>query len=72
MILGVGNNNLRLYQIMGNNSRGSPIWQGDSTGDDIWQYGQVSVTGITEHQMRYFLNVIKITREQLVVTTNWE
>ena len=72
MILGVGNNNLRLYQIMGNNSRGSPIWQGDSTGDDTWQYGQVSVTGITENQMRYFLNVIKITREQLVVTTNCE
>ena len=70
MILGVGNNNLRLYQIMGNNSKENPIWQGDSTRDDTWQYGQVSVTGITEHQVRYFLNVIKITREQLVVSTN--
>ena len=63
MILGVGNNNLRLYQIMGNNSKENPIWQDDSTRDDTWQYGQVSVTGITEHQVRYFLNVIKITRE---------
>ena len=70
MILGVGNNNLRLYQIIENKSKESPIWQGDSTGDDTWQYGQVSVTGIIEHQVRYFLNVIKITREQLVVTTN--
>ena len=54
MILGAGNNNLRLYQINSNFSRESPIWQDESTGDDSWQYGQVSVSGVTEHQVKLF------------------
>ena len=52
MLLGAGNNSLRLYQIDDIFSRERPIWQDESGGDDSWRYGQVSVSGVTDHQVK--------------------
>ena len=58
MLLGAGNNYLRLYQIDDIFSRERPIWQDESDGDDSWRYGQVSVSGVTEHQVKKALWIL--------------
>lgn len=58
MLFGAGNNYLRLYQIDDIFSRERPIWQDESHGDDSWLYGQVSVSGVTEHQVKRALWIL--------------
>lgn len=59
MLLGAGNNYLRLYQIDDIFSRERPIWQDESNGDNSWRYGQVSVSGVTQHQVKRALWILQ-------------
>jgi len=59
MLLGAGNNYLRLYQIDDIFSRERPIWQDESDGDDAWRYGQVLVSGVTQHQVKRAVCILK-------------
>lgn len=52
MMPGAGNNTLRLYQMHNIFLRERSIWKDESGGDNAWQYGQVSVSGVTEHQVK--------------------
>ena len=52
MLLGAGDNTLRLFQKNNIFSRERPLWQDKSRGDDSWQYGQVSVSGVAQHQVK--------------------
>lgn len=51
MFLGSGNTTLRLCQRNNILPRENPIWEDTTTGDNSWQYGQVSVSGVTENQL---------------------
>ncbi len=62
MLLGAGNHTLRLYQIDSIFSRERPIWQDESRGDDSWQYGQVSVSGVTQHQVKTDTGCLPLTK----------
>lgn len=57
MLLGAGNY-LRLYQIDDIFFRERPIWQDESDGDDSWRYGQVSISGVTQHQVKTALWIL--------------
>lgn len=59
MLLGAGKNSLRLYQIDDIFSRERPIWQDDSIGDNSWRYGQVSISGVTQHQVKRALQIFQ-------------
>lgn len=67
MLLGAGDNTLRLFQKNNIFSRERPIWQDKSRGDDSWQYGQVSVSGVAQHQVKrdlfvfHFQNIPQIS-----------
>lgn len=71
MLLGAGNNYLRLYQIDDIFSRERPIWQDESDGDDSWLYGQVSVSGVTEHQVKRSLWILLIMGLEQHTITWW-
>ena len=58
MLLGAGSNYLRLYQIDDIFFRERPIWQDESDADDSWRYGQVSVSGVTQHQVKTALWIL--------------
>ena len=57
MLLGAGNY-LRLYQIDDIFFSERPIWQDESDGDDSWRYGQVSISGETQHQVKTALWIL--------------
>lgn len=59
MLLGAGKNSLRLYQIDDIFSRERRIWQDESIGDNFWRYGQVSISGVTQHQVKRALQIFQ-------------
>lgn len=54
MQLGKGKTTLILYQRNNIFPKERPIWEVQSTDETAWQYGQVSVSGVTEHQVTEF------------------
>lgn len=72
MLLGAGSNSLLLYQIDDIFSRERPIWQDESGGDDSWRYGQVSVSGVAEHQVKRDSLYLTMGLEQQTVTWSYK